>query len=212
MSDADELSRLVRAVVEQVVHELRINADPPVYQPPVARASPPPNGSYRSAAATQPESQLIAAQPRRIAIGADHGGFELKEALKPFLLELGFAVEDCGTFGTTAVDYPDFAAAVARRVASGVCWRGIVIDGAGIGSCMAANKIPGVRASMCYDLSTARNAREHNDANVLTLGAGLLGPALAKDITRVWLATECTEDRHKRRVDKITALEQRYQR
>src|SRR5690349_5409757 len=142
MSDADELSRLVRTVVEQVVRELRPDADPPVYQPPPARSA----AQIASASAerrtedAQPSSQLISAQTRRIAIGADHGGYELKEALKPFLLELGYAVEDCGTFGTTAVDYPDFAAAVARRVASGVCWRGIMIDGAGIGSCMAANK------------------------------------------------------------------------
>jgi RpiB/LacA/LacB family sugar-phosphate isomerase len=197
MSDADELSRTVRAVVEQVVRELRASAASPTSQPSPAAPQP----------TKQPDSRLIPAQARRVAIGADHGGYAMKEALKPLLAELGYAVEDCGTFSDAAVDYPDFAAAVARRVATGACWRGIMIDGAGIGSCMAANKIEGVRASMCYDLSTARNAREHNDANVLTLGAGLLGVALAKDITQVWLATECTEERHKKRVAKIMALE-----
>jgi ribose 5-phosphate isomerase B len=204
MSDADELSRIVRMVVDQVLYELRANATP--QQALISVAVPRSNSSP-----AQPVSQLIA-PARRIAIGADHGGYELKESLKPFILALGYVIEDCGTFGTTAVDYPDFAAAVARRVASATCWRGVVVDSAGIGSCMAANKIPGVRASMCYDLLTARNAREHNDANVLTLGAGLVGVALAKEITRVWLATECTEDRHKRRVDKLMALEQRNQR
>jgi ribose 5-phosphate isomerase B len=206
MSDANELSRLVRAVVEQVVHELRAQDISAADQPPAVVPSPSPAPLPASA----PASQLISALPRRVAVGADHGGYPLKEALKLWLLELGYAVEDCGTFNTDPVDYPDFAAAVARRVGTGVCWRGIVIDGAGIGSCMAANKVAGVRASLCYDLSTARNAREHNDANVLTLGAGLVGATLAKDIVRVWLATECTEERHKQRVAKIMALEQRY--
>lgn len=202
MSDANELSRLVRTVVEQVVNELRSQTTAVPDQPPAVVSPPSP--------ASTPASQLISTPPRRVAIGADHGGYPLKEALKLVLLELGYAVEDCGTFNTDPVDYPDFAAAVARRVGTGVCWRGIMIDGAGIGSCMAANKVAGVRASLCYDLSTARNAREHNDANVLTLGAGLLGTALAKDIVRVWLATECNEERHKQRVAKIMALEQRY--
>lgn len=208
MSDSDELTRAVRAVVEQVLAELRAGTriPDPSHLPP---DSPPPVQAPQPT--QQRMSELIPAQPRRIAIGADHGGYPMKEALKPFLVELGYAVEDCGTFSADAVDYPDFAAAVARRVGASVCWRGIMIDGAGIGSCMAANKVAGVRASMCYDLSTARNAREHNDANVLTLGSGLLGLALVKDIVRVWLATECTEERHKQRVAKIMALEQRYQ-
>lgn len=203
MSDANELSRMVRAVVEQVLRELHANE--------LAATPPPASVPAPAPASAPPASQLISAPARRVAIGADHGGYPMKEALKLFLLELGYAVEDCGTFSTDAVDYPDFAAAVARRVGTGVCWRGIMIDGAGIGSCMAANKVAGVRASLCYDLSTARNAREHNDANVLTLGAGLIGLALAKEIVRVWLATDCTEERHKQRVAKIMALEQRYQ-
>ena len=137
---------------------------------------------------------------RRIALGADHGGFELKEALKSHLQERDYVIEDCGTDSTQAVDYPVFAHAVARLVSEGKVERGIVVDRAGIGSAMAANKLPGVRAALCYDLSSARNSREHNDANVLTLGAGLVGPDLAKQIVDVWLSTECTVDRHLRRV------------
>ena len=112
---------------------------------------------------------------KTVAIGADHGGFPLKEALKPYLAELGYTVIDCGTNSTAAVDYPDLARAVAELVSSGKAFRGVMIDGAGIGSCMTANKVPGVRASMCYDISTASNTREHNNANLLTLGAGLIG-------------------------------------
>lgn len=139
----------------------------------------------------------------RLAIGADHGGYELKEAIKAQLLQRGFAVEDCGTSGTAAVDYPVFAREVARRVSDGRADRGIMVDRAGIGSAIAANKVPGVRAAMCYDLSTARNSREHNNANVLTLGSGLIGPDLAIQIVELWLATECTADRHLRRVSMI---------
>lgn len=139
----------------------------------------------------------------RIALGADHGGFELKEAIKAHLQKGGYAVEDCGTNSTQPVDYPVFAHAVASRVANGQADRGIMVDRAGIGSAMAANKLPGVRAALCYDLSTARNSREHNDANVLTLGAGLVGPDLALQIVDLWLATECTAERHLRRVAMI---------
>lgn len=145
-----------------------------------------------------------------IAIGADHGGFRLKEALVEHLRGKGLAVRDCGCHGTEPVDYPDFAHAVAELVSDGTCRVGIIIDGAGIGSCMVANKVPGVRAALCYDLSTARNSREHNHANVLTLGAGLIGEALAKQIVDGWLETPWGPDRHARRVEKITAVEQRY--
>jgi ribose 5-phosphate isomerase B len=110
-----------------------------------------------------------------VALGADHGGYAMKEALKSVVAEAGYGVIDCGTHGTESVDYPDFAYAVAQLVANGQAWRGIIVDGAGIGSCMAANKVPGVRAAMCYDQATAVNSREHNNANVLTLGAGLIG-------------------------------------
>lgn len=143
---------------------------------------------------------------RRVAIGADHGGYELKEMLKA-MLAADYEVIDCGTHSKDPVDYPDIAVAVARRVASGEAWRGILIDGAGIGSCMAANKIAGVRAAMCYDQATAVNSREHNNANVLTLGAGLIGPNLAQQIVRVWLGTEFGGGRHAARVAKIDALD-----
>lgn len=139
----------------------------------------------------------------KIAIGADHGGFALKEALKAHLQGKGHEVRDCGTRSAEAVDYPVFARAVAEAVAGGGAERGIMIDGAGIGSCMVANKVPGVRAAMAYDVSSARNGREHNDANVLTLGAGLIGANLAQQIVDVFLATECTEPRHRRRVAMI---------
>jgi ribose 5-phosphate isomerase B len=119
-------------------------------------------------------------------------------------------VVDCGTNSADAVDYPDFAYAVARLVSEGRAWRGVVVDGAGIGSCMAANKVPGVRAALCYDHATAVNSREHNDANVLTLGAGLIGPALARQIVETWLATEFGGGRHERRVTKIMDIEKRF--
>jgi len=137
---------------------------------------------------------------KRIAIGADHGGFDLKSVLANHLRNAGHQVEDAGTLSREAVDYPVFARAVADAVSQGRADVGIMIDGAGIGSCMAANKVPGVRAALAYDLSSARNSREHNDANVLTLGAGLIGAGLAQQIVDVWLQTECTEQRHLNRV------------
>lgn len=147
-----------------------------------------------------------------IAIGADHGGYTLKETLKKMLAtsQPQYEVVDCGTHSTDSVDYPDFAYAVAQLVGTGRAWRGIIIDGAGIGSCMTANKVPGVLAAMCYDQATAVNSREHNNANVLTLGAGLIGPNLAQQIVLTWLATEFGGDRHARRVDKIWAIEKRF--
>jgi ribose 5-phosphate isomerase B len=148
----------------------------------------------------------------RIAIGADHGGYPLKERIGFRLKEAGYEVLDCGTDSHEAVDYPDFAHAVAREVASGACRYGIIVDGAGIGSAMVANKVPGVRAALCYDLSSARNSREHNHANVLTLGAGLIGDALAWQIVEEWLSVEWGGDRHARRVAKIDAIERQYSR
>ncbi|MBC8479740.1 MAG: RpiB/LacA/LacB family sugar-phosphate isomerase, partial [FCB group bacterium] len=122
----------------------------------------------------------------KIAIGSDHGGYPMKSELIEYITAKGYPVQDCGTFSTDAADYPEFAHKVAAKISSGEAERGIVIDGAGIGSCMAANKFPGVRAAMCYDLSTASNAREHNDANVLSLGAGLIGSSLAKKIVDIF--------------------------
>jgi ribose 5-phosphate isomerase B len=146
---------------------------------------------------------------KTIAIGADHGGYELKEQLKK-MLTADYQVIDCGTHSQESVDYPDFAYAVARLVADGRATWGIIIDGAGIGSCMAANKVPGVRAAMCYDQATAVNSREHNNANVLTLGAGLIGSNLAQQIVSTWLATEFGGGRHARRVNKIDEIGRRF--
>jgi len=178
----------IRAIVRRVVEEL----------------------DNHDAAPTQAPAASESSAPRRVAIGADHGGYALKQRLKAHLQDRGYAVHDCGTTGTDAVDYPDFAHAVARRVAAAESDVGVVIDGAGIGSCMTANKVPGVRAAVCWDLSSARNSREHNLANVLTLGAGLLGESLARQILDTWLETPWGGDRHARRVEKIGAVEAGY--
>jgi ribose 5-phosphate isomerase B len=146
---------------------------------------------------------------RVVAIGADHGGFELKQQLKEHLRDWGYQVLDLGTDSAEAVDYPDFAEAVGNAVARGEAWLGIVLDGAGIGSSIAANKVPGVRAALCYDRATARNSREHNDANVLTLGAKLIAPEAAREIVALWLSTPFAGGRHQRRVDKIRGIEER---
>ena len=138
--------------------------------------------------------------PKRIALGADHGGFNLKALLAAHLHRAGHQVEDFGTSSREAVDYPVFARAVAEAVSQGTADVGIIIDGAGIGSCMVANKIPGVRAAVANNLLNARHCREHNDANVLTLGAGKIGTGLAEQLVDVWLTTECTEPRHLKRV------------
>lgn len=161
-------------------------------------------------AGPQPEIAPDNPQAQIVALGADHGGYPLKEILKEFLKTEGYSVLDLGTNSRDAVDYPDFAHAVALAVSQGKAWRGILIDGAGIGSSMAANKVPGVRAALCYDNATAINSREHNDANVLTLGAGLIGEALAKQIVQTWLTTDFAGGRHARRVNKIIQIEYRY--
>jgi len=138
--------------------------------------------------------------PKRIAIGADHGGFDLKAVLVAHLSRAGHQVEDFGTSSRDAVDYPVFARAVAEAVSQGRADVGIIIDGAGIGSCMVANKVAGVRAAVANNLLSARHSREHNDANILTLGAGQVGTGLAEQLVDVWLSTECTEPRHLKRV------------
>ena len=165
-----------------------------------------------------PRESSVAASPaptqvsgrKVVAVGADHGGYELKEALKSEISTLGFDISDMGTNSKDAVDYPDFAHEVAQAVGTGKAWRGIMIDGAGIGSCIVANKVPGVRAGMAYDYSSAVNSREHNDTNVLTLGAGLIGVSLAKQIVKTWLTTEFAGGRHTPRVDKIKSVEKKY--
>jgi ribose 5-phosphate isomerase B len=150
------------------------------------------------------------AKVQSVAIGCDHGGFEFKEELKTFLSGKGFRVNDFGTNSKDAVDYPDFAHAVAQAVANRAVDVGIIIDGAGIGSAMTANKVPGVRAAACYTVALAKNSREHNGANVLTLGSGQNSFAEIKEIVEAWLATELTEERHKKRVGKIEAIERQY--
>lgn len=145
--------------------------------------------------------------PPRIAIGADHGGVVLKDDLAHFLKAKGFAVLDCGTHGKASVDYPDFAAAVARRVRDGAAEAGIVIDTIGIGSAIAANKIAGVRCALCHDVATVLNSRRHNDANVLSLGAHVVSASLARRMVDLWLRTEFEGDRHLRRLEKIRELE-----
>jgi ribose 5-phosphate isomerase B len=173
----------VRRAVEEALAEVRA-------------ASSPPRAPGRDVAGT-------------IAVGADHGGFRLKEALRAFIEEeLGWRAADHGTDSEEAVDYPDVAASVARAVAGGAAARGLLIDGAGIGSTMAANKVRGVRAALCHDARTARNAREHNDANVLVLGAGSVQRGLARQIVRIFLTTPFAGGRHERRVKKIMDLEQ----
>ena len=144
---------------------------------------------------------------KTIAIGADHGGFLMKEGLKPILLDLGFTATDVGVYEPMPADYPDIAKKVADLVASKKARFGVIVDGAGIGSAMAANKVYGVRAALCYDKASARNSREHNDANVLTLGGRLLTQSQAEDVVRVWLGTPFGGGRHQARVDKIMAIE-----
>jgi len=193
-----QLEEDVRGLVRSIVHGVLDDAEavPATQAPEPARREPP-------AAPSSGGAEVI-------AVGADHGGYPLKERIMFKLREAGYEVEDCGTDSTDSVDYPDYAHAVALRVAEGACRWGIAFDGAGIGSAMVANKVPGVRAALCYDLSTARNSREHNHANVLTLGAGLIGPNLAWQIVQEWLATPWGGDRHARRVAMITDIERSY--
>ena len=149
-----------------------------------------------------------AAEIKRVAIGSDHSGLSLKAAIVAALRSKGIAVDDLGTLTAEPVDYPDTAARVAKAVARGEADAGIVIDGAGIGSAIAANKIPGVRAAVCHDQTMARYARQHNGANVLSLGSTLIQQKEALDIVNVWLNTAMTEPRYVRRLAKIRALEE----
>jgi ribose 5-phosphate isomerase B len=211
----------VREVVRRVV-EARLDASGAPIAPiaPVIAGGTTSNVTAPAAAAAPAGPSSVPATPAAagtggrvtIAIGADHGGYALKDRIGQVLAEAGYGVHDCGTNGPEAVDYPDVAHAVARLVADGACRFGIVVDGAGIGSCMVANKVPGVRAALCHDLSSARNSREHNHANVLTLGARFTGEGLAIEIVRAWLGTDPGPGRHAARVDKITEIERRYAR
>jgi ribose 5-phosphate isomerase B len=150
---------------------------------------------------------MTAEHVRRVAIGSDHGGFEAKEMLRTYLGSLGYQVKDVGTFGKASVDYPDFAVLVARKVASGDCERGIMIDGAGIGSSMVCNKVKGIRAALCYDVRTVVNSREHNNANVLTLGGPLHKAEALCAMAKTWLETPFAGGRHWPRINKMMAVE-----
>jgi ribose 5-phosphate isomerase B len=181
---------------------------------PAARGAPP--ETQRKANSSSPSkpshAPITASSPSQrpvVALGADHGGVALTAAIAEHLKKAGYPITDVGTSSTDPVDYPLFAVNVARQVAQKKAAFGIMVDGAGIGSCMAANKIAGVRAAMCYDVTTATNAREHNGANVLTLGGGLIGPRLALAIVDTFLATPFAGGRHAARVEMIDALDRR---
>jgi|SRR5579871_2002552 len=156
-----------------------------------------------------PAEQLTTTTPPEttVAIGSDHGGFTLKEKLKPILKELNLHVHDVGVHYEQPVDYPDIARQVAELVARGHAARGIIFDGAGIGSAIVANKFPGIRAALCYDKASARNSREHNDSNILTLGGRLLTSTQAEDVLRTWLSTPFAGGRHAARIEKISEIE-----
>jgi len=155
----------------------------------------------------QSDSNTAQARVNGVVIGADHGGFEAKEIIKDYLRTIGYRVTDVGTFSKDSVDYPDYALKVAKKVASGECERGIMFDGAGIGSSMACNKLKGIRAALCYDLKTINNSREHNNANVLTLGGPLHTAEEICQMVKLWLETKFAGGRHWKRVNKIMAIE-----
>jgi ribose 5-phosphate isomerase B len=190
---------LVEELVRRVLAELerREPDPPPTCAGGAAAASPAPAGLPLPAPWP----------PKAVAVGADHGGYERKEQIARWLAAAGYRVVDCGTNGTDPVDYPDFAAAVARQVASGRCEAGVIVDGAGIGSAMAANKVPGVRCATVWSPESVRNARGHNDANVIALGSGFVAFPLARRLVELFLKTPHGGGRHLRRVAKIVELE-----
>jgi ribose 5-phosphate isomerase B len=143
----------------------------------------------------------------KIGLACDHGGFELKEELKAFLISLGVEPIDMGTFNEDSVDYPDFGIFVAEKVSRGELEKGILICGTGIGMSIVANKFPKIRAALVNDLYSSRCSREHNDANILIVGGRIVGKGLAKEIVKIWLETPFAGGRHKRRLEKIEALE-----
>lgn len=197
---AEDVRDVVAAVVAEVVDERQ----PAPAHDGKERRSPADRGEAVAPAGTSSPGLAD------IAVGGDHGGFQLKQRIAADLREHGFTVHDCGTESPESVDYPDYAHEVAAVVARGDCRWGIVVDGAGIGSAITANKVPGVRAATCWDVSSARNSREHNHANVLALGAGLIGENLALQIVQAWLSTGWGGGRHARRVAKIAEIERRY--
>jgi len=147
----------------------------------------------------------------RVAIGSDHAGFELKESLAAFLRELGHEVVDVGTHGTESVDYPDYAEALGNALREGRADRGVLICGSGVGASVAANKLPGIRAALCHDTYSAHQGVQHDDMNVLVMGGRVIGPELARELVKAYLGAAFTgEERHRRRLEKIYALERRY--
>lgn len=146
----------------------------------------------------------------KIALGCDHGGFKLKEIIREYLTQEGIEFKDFGTFNEESVDYPDFAKEVATSVAAGDYDRGILICGTGIGIGIAANKVTGIRAALCHDVFSARASREHNNANILTLGERIIGPGLALEIVKTWIESEFAGGRHARRIEKIGQIEETY--
>lgn len=146
----------------------------------------------------------------KIALGSDHGGFELKETIKKFLLTEGYEIKDFGSNSTESCDYPDYALPVAEAVAKKEFDFGILVCGTGIGISIAANKVPGIRAALCSDTFSAHATREHNDANILALGQRVVGEGLALDIVKTFLKTEFQGERHQKRIDKITEIEKKY--
>jgi len=192
-----EVRRLVRETVERALAPAS-----------GSEAAGSPSGATSRTVPAPKTLSATSAAPRRVAIGSDHGGFALKEILRRAIAEeTDWDVHDCGTHSADAVDYPDFAAAVAREVASGRCALGVVVDAAGIGSAMAANKVPGARCAVCHDDATVLNSREHNDANVLSLGARVVHRGTATRMVKLFLSTPFAGGRHERRVQKIMALE-----
>ena len=145
----------------------------------------------------------------KVALGSDHAGFELKEDLKIFLNELGHEVIDYGTESSAMVDYPDIVFPLAKDVADGKCDRGIICCGTGVGVSIAANKVRGIRAANCHDSFSARSSREHNNANILTLGERVIGKGLAREIVQIWLEAKFLEGRHLRRINKVSDYEKR---
>lgn len=199
-----EKKRITPERIKEVIREV-MNEMSPEQRSPEHRSADPGPKKISSGEAPRSGARKTACS---VAIGGDHGGFKLKETLKKYLEEeLGISVRDLGTHSQESVDYPDFAIAVARAVATGECEKGIVIDTMGIGSSIAANKIKGARAALCHDLQTAKNSRGHNDANVLALGSKIVNPGLARAIVKAWLATSFEGGRHAKRVQKIIDAE-----
>ncbi len=194
------------AIVTPLAAELAFSNGVELVEPASTAAKPQSPISPQSVDRLEPISNI----GKTVAIGSDHGGFQLKEQLKKYAQGLGYKILDVGTIIEEPCDYPDYAYAVARAVSAGEAWRGVMIDGAGIGSCIVANKVPGVKAACCHNEFVARNAREHNDTNVLTLGSRVVGSEVCKEILRIWLETWFAGGRHRQRVDKMDEVEKRF--